>query len=127
MAKRKVIIVDDDEVFLSELKAALETRGYDTTAIWGGFAVVELTRKVRPDVILLDLKMDKVSGFQIARGLKQFPETSKVPIIAMTGHFIGSDRSAWIGMYGMEDLLPKPFSMDDVVGRMEKAIKNSTQ
>jgi len=125
MAKHKVIIVDDDEVFLSELKSALEARGYDATAIRGGFAVIDLTRKFKPDVILLDLKMDKVSGFQIARGLKQFPETSKVPIIAMTGHFIGSDRSAWIGMYGMEDLLPKPFSMDDAVNCMEVVIKKS--
>ena len=125
MNKRKVIVVDDDEIFLSELKSALEARGYDAIATKGGFAVIELTRKIRPDVILLDLKMGKVSGFQIARGLKKFPETSKVPIIAMTGHFIGSDRSAWIGMYGMEDLLPKPFSIEDVLNRMETAIKNN--
>ena len=126
MAKHKVVVVDDDEVFLSELKTALETMGYDATATKGGFAVIELTRKIKPDVILLDLKMEKVSGFQIARSLKQFPETSKVSIIAMTGHFIGSDRSAWVSMYGMEGLLPKPFSMDDAVKSMETAIKKHT-
>ena len=85
--EKKIVIVDDDKEILSELELLLKPEGYKTVACADAGAAVETILKTSPDLVLLDLKMDKVSGFQVADRLKDFGDTKDIPIIAMTGHF----------------------------------------
>jgi len=120
---KKIIIVDDDVEFLEELKEMLTLNGYNVTAVSNGITVIDEVRNVKPDVVLLDLKMEGVSGFWVADELKIFPETKHIPIIAMTGFYKNKELSRIINFCGIRKCLRKPFAPLDVVKEIETALK----
>ena len=83
---------------------------------------LEIVRKTRPDVILLDLKMPAKSGFQVADEIKHFQETSHIPIIAMTG-FFKEDYVPLMGLFGITKCLKKPFPAQEVILEIELALE----
>jgi CheY-like chemotaxis protein len=122
MAGEKIMIVDDNKEFLEELKDMLVLGGYSVTAITDGATALRVARTIRPDVILLDLKMNKMNGFQVADRLKDYSETSVIPIIAMTAFFTKEEHSSLIRFCGMQKCLKKPFNPLDVIMAIESAI-----
>jgi CheY-like chemotaxis protein len=87
MNKRRVMIVDDDRQFLEELEEMLIFSGYEIVAFNDAQAALESAVRLRPDVILLDVKMPGKSGFQLADELQRLPELEGTPVIAMSGHY----------------------------------------
>ncbi|MEJ2746273.1 MAG: response regulator [bacterium] len=69
--KLRVMVVDDDKLFLSEVNEVLSLSGYETTAFDDGRVALEWARAERPDVIILDIKMDGMNGFQLTKNLKR--------------------------------------------------------
>ncbi|OGF50974.1 MAG: hypothetical protein A2044_00900 [Candidatus Firestonebacteria bacterium GWA2_43_8] len=119
MEKKKILVVDDDREFSAELKEMLEDSGYDALVVNDSNNAVKTARKELPDLILLDMRMNGPSGYQVTLKLKEFPETLKIPIIAMTGKF----NAEFFGlnlMYGEEKSLKKPFFPLDLISRIEK-------
>lgn len=123
--KTKVMIVDDDRRFLEELKETLTLSGYESVVINDSTTTVNIARKTRPDCILLDLKMNKMDGFQVIEELKKLPETDRIPIIAMTGYFTRPEYSTLIGMCGVETCLMKPFNPLDAISRIEMVLSEN--
>lgn len=119
MEKRKILIVDDDREFLEELKETLVLSDYEPIAVNDPKAALDTARSTRPDVIVLDLKMDDIDGFHLAELLKKSPETAPIPIIAMTGFFLKERRSSLLTSCGMETCLKKPFNPLDVISKIE--------
>lgn len=126
MRKNKVLIVDDDKEFLEELLETLRLHGYDAMGVHDSTAVLGLMRESLPDIILLDLKMDKMSGFQVAINLRQSPDFSKVPIIAMTGYFAGDYHLPLLNVCGIRTCLSKPFKPEDVITQIKTQIGKDT-
>ena len=125
MPGEKVLIVDDDEVFLEELKEMLIVSGYDVTAVSESEAAINTAVKIRPDVILLDLKMPTMSGFEVVKQLKNFSETNDIPIVAMSG-FYSVDKTSWLMSYcGFNDCLKKPFNPVNVISSIESVINKN--
>ena len=102
LAKKRIMIVDDNIEFLEELKEMLVLSGYEAAAFYNGPSALEGAQRFKPDVILLDLKMDGMSGFQVADELKRIPETARTPIIAMTGYYTGKDHTLLINISGIQ-------------------------
>ncbi len=123
MAPKKVLIVDDDAEFLEELKEMLVLSGYDVTAVNKSVSALETVRSVMPDVILLDLKMSDMSGFEVAEAIKRLSETSHIPIIAMTGFYAIKEPSWLLNFCDIEKCLKKPFSSQDAIDHIEDALK----
>jgi len=123
MPKKKIMIVDDDREFLEELKETLTSSGYDTTALSNSTSALKMVRKIKPDVILLDLKMQGKSGFQIADELKQLPETAHIPIITMTAFYTEREYTILMNICGIKTCLIKPFNPLDVIAEIERALK----
>lgn len=123
MPKKKIMIVDDDREFLEELKETLTSSGYDTTALSNSTSALKMVRKIKPDVILLDLKMQGKSGFQIANELKQLAETAHIPIIAMTAFYTEREYTILTNICGIKTCLIKPFNPLDVIAEIERALK----
>lgn len=117
--KRRILIVDDDKEFLEELQETLKLSGYDSLAVNDSTAALDRAISFKPDVIMLDLKMDVMDGFQVTEKLKEYPETVNIPIIAMTGYFTKSEHITLIGMSGVETCLIKPFNPLDAISRIE--------
>lgn len=122
MDKLRVMVVDDDKLFLSEVYEVLSLSGYETTAFDDGKAALKWARAKRPDVIILDIKMDGMNGFQLTKNLKRFTETVGIPVIAMTGHFTREEHSSMMQECGIETCLKKPFNALNMLRQIEMAL-----
>lgn len=123
MGTKKVLVVDDDKEFLEELSEMLVNSGYDVTGLSESSFAVKTACSIKPDVILLDLRMRSMSGFEIADGLKRIPETSHIPVIAMTGFYTMKEHSWLMNFCGIIKCLKKPFSPLDVITEIEHVLK----
>jgi DNA-binding response OmpR family regulator len=120
---KKVMIVDDDKDLLDELSETLRLSGYDIIAVNDSVSVMPEVLKIRPDVILLDLKMPGKTGFIVANELRRSNEFNNIPIITMTGFFNSNYESFVImGMFGIKRCLKKPFNPLDVISAIESVL-----
>ena len=122
MVRKRVLVIDDDEEFLEELKELLAQTGYEVSDISDSSIALKVARETRPDVILLDLRMRRTSGFEIADGLKRFLETERIPVIAMTGFYTMKEHSWLMNFCGIKKCLKKPFNPLDVIAEIELAM-----
>ncbi len=124
MNSRKVMIVDDDKEFLEELNETLGLSGYDVVSVNDSVAAIDTAFRIKPDVILLDLKMPQKSGFQLADELRHLSELSRVPIIVMTG-FFKDEYASLLNICGVRKCLKKPFNPLDVIAQIEEALQSA--
>ena len=82
----KILIVEDNEMNREMLSRRLERHGYKTCEACDGRQALEKARSLRPDLILLDLSLPEIDGWEVARRLKSEPLTANIPIIALTAH-----------------------------------------
>jgi len=123
MAGEKVMIVDDNKVFSEELCETLYLCGYDCNGVTDSSSVLTLARRLKPDAILLDLKMPGSNGFQVAQGLKSTQETSGIPIIAMSGYFPIEDTAALLDLHNMDSRVKKPFGISELITELETVLE----
>jgi DNA-binding response OmpR family regulator len=121
------MIIDDDRELLAELSEALGASGYSVKPFSEGKAALLAAPKIMPDVILLDLKMDKVSGFQVADKLNCSPKTENIPIIAMTGYFTQEEYGLITRICGMRKCINKPFKMEDIIAEVARILEGGSQ
>lgn len=125
MGGEKIMLVDDDAEFLEELQEIIKLSGYDPISVQESKLVFGVARKVKPDVIVLDLKMEGMNGFEVASKLHRFPETSKIPIIAMTGYFTENEHLPLMELCDMKICLKKPFNPLDIIAQIENVLAES--
>jgi CheY-like chemotaxis protein len=125
MDKKRILVVDDDKEFLEELREMLAVTGYEVTSVGDSIAAVKAARVVKPDVILLDLRMKAMSGFEVADRLKGFPETAVIPIIAMTGFYTLKEHAWLMNFCGIRRCIRKPFNPLDVIAEIENVLKGN--
>lgn len=118
----KIMVVDDDEEFLEELRETLNLSGYRVIIVNDSTTALDTACTMKPDVILLDLKMDKKSGFKIADELKRVPETAHIPTIAMSGFYVQKYHNLLLKICGIKRFLKKPFNPLDVIAKIEAAL-----
>lgn len=118
MRKKTVWVVDDDPEFLAELREALELSGYRAEAFPDAESVRQRLPDAVPDVVLLDLKMDRENGFQLAQKLKGNPRTEAIPLIAMTGHYTQREHARLIDQCGIACCIVKPLNLAEVIQRI---------
>jgi DNA-binding response OmpR family regulator len=123
LGKKKILVVDDDESFLCVIKEALFLNGYEVSVFSNGESALEKSGEIKPDLILLDLKMPVKSGFEVADELRQMPETANTPIIVLTGQYSDEELQLFIRMCGLGDYLIKPFDCTELISRIEATLK----
>lgn len=119
---KKILVVDDDKVFLEELKKTLILNGYDVVGMSESAPALKVARAVNPDIVLLDLKMNEMSGFEIADGLRRMAETSRIPVIAMTGFYTLKEHSWLMNFCDIKKCLKKPFSPEEILSEIKSAL-----
>jgi two-component system cell cycle response regulator len=118
----KILAVDDEPMMLNIVETALAEQGYLVATASGGQEALEKVRAFSPDVILLDVIMPDITGFDIAERLKSDPATSGISIIMVTG--LGSIEDRVKGLEsGADDFLSKPFNLDELVVRVRSLAK----
>ncbi len=124
MQKKRIMIVEDDKECLEELQEMLVSAGYEVKAVSDSVLAFDTANKIRPDAILLDLKMPDKSGFQVADELRNFVTLEDIPIIAMTAFFTATEHSLLMNICGIKRCLKKPLNPKDVIEQLEAALLN---
>lgn len=119
-----VLIVDDNINNVRLLQDILEDEGYEVSTLHSGVSVLETARKVKPDLILLDIMMPVMDGFEVCRALKADVELSDIPVIMVTAKVDGKDIKYALGM-GAVDYIKKPIDEDEVIARVESALRQN--
>ena len=116
-----VLIVDDSPTEVHVLRQALESNGYSTVSAASGDEGLELARARKPDLILMDVVMPGLNGFQATRRLHKDPETASIPIIMVTTKSHETDR-IWGMRQGAVDYIVKPVDPGELVERARAAL-----
>jgi two-component system cell cycle response regulator DivK len=120
-ATKRILIVEDNELNMKLLRDVLEAYGYATITTAEGEAALALARERRPDLILMDLQLPDISGFDAVRRLKDDAETQPIPIVAVTAFaMVGDERKALTG--GCDGYIAKPILLRDFLNLVEKFI-----
>ena len=125
---QKVLVIDDDPSFVTAMMPILESRGYQVEAAYNKEDGTEKIEKFKPDLILLDIMMEKLTdGFDLCHKLKDDPEMSRIPVLAV------SAINKEIGMkfspktdgeyFPADDFMEKPVSPENLLERVEKLLK----
>jgi len=118
-----VLVADDDEDTLRMLREALRSRGLALRTTRRGDRALHLAQAIRPALVLLDLKMPGLNGYQVLRALRQNPRTEEIPVIMMTGVLGPQDGvPPEIEEAGVVRFLTKPFSVDDLAGEISRLV-----
>ena len=121
MTDAAVLIADDSLVIRAVVRAGLEDEGYRVTEAIDGLAALEQSRQDPPDVILLDVEMPGIDGFQVLRALKSDPELKDIPVVFLTSRSDIDDVVAGL-RGGAHDYLKKPFEHVELLARVGSAV-----
>src|SRR3712207_2758498 len=88
----KILLVEDNEENRDALSRRLQRRGYAVVFAGDGKAAVDMARAERPDIILMDINLPEMDGWEAMRQIKAAPDTADLPIIALTAHALSADR-----------------------------------
>jgi DNA-binding response OmpR family regulator len=112
----------DDEDLVGEVADALRLEGYKVAAFTDSIEAWQQVIDIMPDLALLDLRMSGHSGFELANRISHRPETSHIPVIAMTGHYDEDKYKGLMQIVGIREYLKKPFSPKDLLRLLEKLL-----
>ncbi len=120
MAK-KVLVVDDEKLIVKGIKFSLEQDGMEVDCAYDGQEALDLAEKTRYDMVLLDVMLPKVDGFEVCRRIREF---SEMPIVMLTAK--GDDMDKILGLeYGADDYITKPFNILEVKARIKAIMRRS--
>lgn len=135
MAKARILCVDDDRPTLTLVSMILKKEGYEVNVALDGYEGLSLARGLRPDLILLDIMMPGMDGYEVCRRLKADPDTAKIEVIMLTakgnvdGNTLDDDlaargvREQWQGFEaGATEWLTKPVKARDLVQRVKTVL-----
>ena len=111
-----VLIIDDSPTEVHVMQSALQRHGFQTLAASDGDQGIALAREHRPDLILMDVVMPGVNGFQATRRLARDPATAGIPVVMITTKGEATDR-IWGMRQGAVDYLIKPVGEDDLIAK----------
>jgi len=124
MAKRKVAVVDDDRDIRELLELTLTGAGYDVMLIPNGLRLVSSLRVDRPDVILLDIMMSWIDGYELCRAIKKNPEYASIPVLFISAKTSAGDVERGLAC-GAEGYFPKPLDLGRLLDRIRELCATS--
>lgn len=124
MKKKRILIVEDEESLLKLESILLSTKGYHVTAVLDGRAALEEVEKNPPDLVLLDIMLPLVDGFEVCRRIKTNPDTRDIPVVMLTAKKSKEDMERGVAVCA-DAYITKPFKSAMVVEVIEGLLKKS--
>jgi two-component system, cell cycle response regulator DivK len=113
----KILLVEDNEMNRDMLSRRLTRRGYEVVIAVDGQEGVNLATSAAPDVILMDMSLPVIDGWEATRQIKAAEATSPIPVIALTAHAMAGDREQALAA-GCDDYDTKPIELDRLLGKI---------
>ena len=120
----KVLLIEDNEMNRDMLSRRLVRRGFQVVFAIDGQQGVDLARSERPDIILMDMSLPVIDGWEVTRRVKADDATRCVPVIGLTAHAMSGDRERAIEA-GCDDYDTKPVELDRLIGKIERLLRTA--
>ncbi|KCZ72124.1 response regulator with CheY-like receiver domain and winged-helix DNA-binding domain [Candidatus Methanoperedens nitroreducens] len=120
----KILIVDDEKDVVVPLKMSLEADNYSVIEAYAGYGAIEKARSEIPDLIILDLMLPDMDGYEVCNRLREDPLTELIPIIMLTGKDDISNKIEGLER-GADDYITKPFNLSELKARIRTVLRRS--
>lgn len=117
-----ILLVEDNELNRDMLGRRLQRRGYDVLIAVDGSEGIERAGNEKPDLVLMDMSLPVLDGWEATRRLKAEPETQDIPVIALTAHAMSGDREKALAA-GCDDYDTKPIDFKSLIGKIEALLR----
>ena len=121
MSKTRILVVDDELSIIKFLRANLEAKGYEVLAAMDGAEALQTFEMELPDLVILDIMMPKMDGFEVCR---RFREWSQTPIIILSARGDESDKVKCLDL-GADDYITKPFGASELIARVRAVLRRT--
>jgi len=123
MAKMKIVVcIEDEPEMITLIKAILNRKGYDVVGAGNGREGLETIERIQPDLILLDLMMPGMDGWEVYQKLKANEVMCQIPVIVVTAKAQSIDKMLGLHIAKVDDYIAKPFSPQELVESIEKVL-----
>jgi len=121
-----IVYIEDEQEMIDLVKLILERKGFKIIGANGGSEGLDLIRQESPDLILLDLMMPDMDGWEVYRRIKADENTQSIPVIVITAKAQAIDKVLGLHIAKVDDYIPKPFSPQDLLESVQKIITTSS-
>ena len=124
MSQPRILVVDDDPQIVRLVRAYLDQNGFETLVAYDGQEALSLIRSQKPDLVVLDLMLPEMDGWEVTRIVRSDPALSATPIIMLTARVEDTDRIVGLEM-GADDYVSKPFNPRELVARVRAVLRRA--
>ena len=122
---KKLVCIEDDFELVDILKIILKHRGFEVFGATGGPEGLETLRRVKPDLVLLDLMMPDMDGWEVHRQMKADADLCRIPVIIVTADSQPVTKHRGLEVAKVDDFIVKPFDVHELVRRIEKVLDSN--
>ncbi len=119
MSKKKILVVEDEESLLKLESILLTSKGYEVTGVSNGLAALESLAKSKPDLVLLDIMLPAMDGFEVCQRIKSDPATRDIPVVMLTAKKSREDMARG-QQVGADWYITKPFKSANVIETIQR-------
>ena len=120
--KKRVVLVEDNESTIDVVEMELKCLGYDVTTAKDGLEALKIIGELAPDLVIMDIQMPKMDGFEAVRQIRANPKIQNVPILAATAKALKGDREKCLAV-GCDGYIAKPFTHRELDSAMNEVFK----
>lgn len=117
---KRIVYIEDDQGMIDLVQLILSRRGYEIIGVTGGREGLEAVSRIRPDLVLLDLMMPDIDGWEVYQQMKADEATKDIPVIVLTAKAQNVDRVLGLHVAKVDDYLTKPFAPQELLDSIEK-------
>jgi len=125
MAKSRILVVEDDVDIANMLRIYFDSQGYETHVVGRGLDALEFCRRTPPSLVILDIRLPDIDGYEVCRSLRNTLRTSHIPILFLTQKDERSDKIAGLEL-GADDYITKPFDIEELRLRVQNALRRAS-
>ena len=125
-AVKRILCIEDEQEMIDLIRLILGRRGFDVKGATGGTEGLKMVRQDIPDLVLLDLMMPDLDGWEVYQQMKADDKTRGIPVIVVTAKAQNIDRVLGMHIAKVDDYITKPFSPQDLLNSVERVLNNNT-
>jgi len=125
MTKKRILCIDDESEIIELTRLLLTFKGFEVSGVLGGTHAIQTIRQQKPNLVLLDVMMPGISGWDIYRQMKADPDLADIPVIMVTARAQSIDKAMGLHAAKVADYITKPFGPDELISSIERVLNSA--